>query len=309
MPHDHGLGHHGHHHAGPANEFSRAFAIGLALNLAYVAIEAVAGVAVHSIALLADAGHNLGDVVALGAAWLAAWLGTRRPSGTYTYGFRRASILAALANAILLLVVTGGIGWAAIERLITPEPTGGGTIVAVALAGILVNGATALLFMSGRRKDLNVRAAFMHMAADAALTAGVAVAGAIILWTGWFRIDPAVSLVISAAIVVGTWGLLRDAVNLSLDAVPSGISPDQVGLYLRSLPGVSEVHDLHIWGMSTTETALTAHLVRVDATNDDDLLQRISLEVRERFNIGHATVQLETPECAHECALRPDHVV
>lgn len=303
MPHDHVGGHI------DARAFGLAFAIGVVLNAAYVAIEAVAGLAVHSVALLADAGHNLGDVIALSGAWLAAWLGTRSPTGQYTYGFRRASILAALANAIILLVVTGGIGWAAIERLITPEPTGGGVIIIVAVAGIIVNGITAFLFMGGRGQDLNVRAAFTHMAADASLAAGVAVAGAIILFTGWLRVDPAVSLLISMVIVAGTWDLLRDSVNYSLDAVPPGISQEQVCLYLRSLPGVVEVHDLHIWGMSTTETALTAHLVRADATEDDGLLHRITHEVRERFNICHATVQLETPGRAHACELRPDHVV
>ena len=249
------------------------------------------------------------DVVGLAAAWLAAGLGTRSPTGQYTYGLRRASILAALANAIILLVVTGGIGWAAIERLIAPEPTEGGAIIAVAVAGIVVNGITALLFMRGRGQDLNVRAAFMHMAADASLAAGVAIAGAIILLTGWLRVDPAVSLVISVVIVMMTWDLLRDSVNLSLDAVPPGIDQEQVSRYLCSLPGVVEVHDLHIWGMSTTETALTAHLVRTDSRDDDDLLHRICHEVREHFNICHATVQLETPEHAHACELRPDHVV
>ena len=303
MPHDHAGEHTGSH------GFGLAFAIGVALNAAYVVIEAVAGFGIHSVALLADAGHNLGDVIALSAAWLAAWLGMRTPTGQYTYGLRRASILAALANAIILLVVTGGIGWAAIERLITPEPTGGGTIIVVAVAGIVVNGVTALLFMRGRGQDLNIRAAFMHMAADASLAAGVAIAGAVILLTGWLRVDPAVSLVISAVIVAGTWGLLRNSVKYSLDAVPPGISQEQVSLYLRSLPGVVEVHDLHIWGMSTTETALTAHLVRMDARDDDDLLHQITHEVRERFNICHATVQLETPEHAHACELRPDHVV
>lgn len=303
MPHDH-VGEHAVPHA-----FGAAFAIGVALNAGYVAIEAIAGVAVHSVALLADAGHNLGDVIALGAAWLAAWLGTRSPTGQYTYGFRRASILAALANAFILLVVTGGIAWAAIERLITPEPAGGGTIIVVAIAGIVVNGVTAFLFMGGRGEDLNIRAAFTHMAADASLAAGVAIAGGIILLTGWLRVDPAASLVISAVIVVSTWDLLRASVKYSLDAVPPGINQEQVSRYLRSLPGIIEVHDLHVWGMSTTETALTAHLVRADASDDDDLLHRIGHEVRERFNICHATVQLETPEHAHACELRSDHVV
>ncbi|MDA8248990.1 MAG: cation diffusion facilitator family transporter, partial [Rhodospirillales bacterium] len=301
----HGIG--GHHHA-PAS-FGRAFAIGVGLNTAYVLAEAFWGISAHSVALLADAGHNLGDVIGLLGAWLAAWLGTRGPSGQYTYGLRRASILAALANAIILLVVTGGIAWEAIQRLIAPEPAGGRVIVAVAAGGILVNGVTALLFMSGRKHDLNIKAAFLHMVADTLLTLGVAIAGGIIMLTGWLWLDPAVSLVISVVIVVGTWSLLRDSVNLSLDAVPPGIHQDEVGDYLRALPGITEVHDLHIWAMSTTETALTAHLVREDAAADGGLLQRITHEVRERFGIGHATVQFETADTAHRCALRPDHVV
>jgi cobalt-zinc-cadmium efflux system protein len=313
--HDHGDHHDHEHHHGPSGHggapahFGRAFALGVGLNVAYVLAEAFWGLAAHSVALLADAGHNLGDVVGLLGAWLAAWLSLKRPGGPYTYGLRRASILAALANAILLLVVTGGIAWEAIQRVLVPEPTGGFVIVAVALGGVVINGLTAALFLSGRKGDLNVRAAFLHMAADTSLSLGVAVAGAVILLTGWLWVDPAVSLAISVVIVLSTWSLLREAVNLSLDAVPPGIDQEQVGAYLRSLPGVSEVHDLHIWGMSTVETALTAHLVREDAAADSDLLQRITRDVRERFGIGHATVQLETPETARRCELRPDHVI
>ena len=313
MPHDH---HHehghahgpgGHHHA-PA-DFGRAFAIGVALNAAYVLAEAFWGFSVHSMALLADAGHNLGDVAGLLGAWLAAWLSKRRPTGTYTYGLRRSSILAALANAMILLFVTGGIAWEAIHRLIDPAPTGGLVIVVVSLVGVVVNGVTAWLFMSGRKGDLNIKAAFTHMAADAMLTLGVAAAGLVILWTGWLWVDPAVSLILSVVILVGTWSLLRDSVNLSLDAVPPGIDQGKVDAYLRTLPGVSEVHDLHIWGMSTTETALTAHVVCEDGRDDGVLLHQITREVRERFGIGHATVQLESPETARGCALRSDEVV
>ncbi|HQT77935.1 MAG TPA: cation diffusion facilitator family transporter [Rhodopila sp.] len=303
--HQHGGG--GHHHA-PV-DFGRAFAIGVGLNTAYIVAEAFWGISAHSVALLADAGHNLGDVAGLLGAWLAAWLSKRRPSGQFTYGLRRSSILAALANAIILLLVTGGIAWEAIQRLITPDPAGGLVIMVVAVAGIFVNGITAWLFMSGRKGDLNIKAAFMHMAADALLTFGVAVAGGIIMLTGWLWLDPAVSLVVSLVIIVGTWSLLRDSVNLSLDAVPRGIDQDDVSRYLGALPGVSEVHDLHIWAMSTTETALTAHLVREDAGADSGLLCQIALEVRERFGIGHATVQFENAETADRCALRSDHVV
>jgi cobalt-zinc-cadmium efflux system protein len=303
--HHHGIG--SQHHA-PAS-FDRAFIIGIGLNTAYVLAEAYWGFAAHSVALLADAGHNLGDVAGLFAAWLAAWLAQRRPSGQYTYGLRRASILAALGNALVLLVVTGAIAWEAVRRLIEPEPSGGFVILVVSVGGVLVNGGTALLFMSGRKYDLNIRAAFMHMAADALLTLGVAVAGAVIMVTGWLWVDPAVSLALSVVIVVGTWSLLRDSVNLSMDAVPPGIDPREVGRYLRSLPGVAEVHDLHIWGMSTTETALTAHLVRAEGAGEGDLLDRAAREMRARFNIGHTTLQVETPEMASRCELRPDHVV
>lgn len=309
--HGHGHGHehgHGHHHHAPA-DFGRAFAIGLALNLAYVVVEAFWGIAAHSMALLADAGHNLGDVAGLGGAWLATWLGRRGPSAQYTYGLRRASILSALANAVILLVATGGIAWEAILRLIRPEPSGGIAIMAVAAAGIVVNGGTALMFASGRKGDLNVRAAFTHMVADASLTLAVLIAGGVILATGWQRLDPAVSLIVGVAIVAGTWSLLRDSVNLSLDAVPPGIEQGEVAAYLRGLPGVREVHDLHVWGLSTTESALTVHLVRDGAEGDDDLLRRIPHEVRERFGIGHATIQLESPQAAHTCHLRPADVV
>jgi cobalt-zinc-cadmium efflux system protein len=308
--HDHaGHGHaggHGHHHG---TDFGRAFAIGVALNLAYVVAEVAWGLSAHSVALLADAGHNSGDVIGLGGAWLAAVLSRRGPSGAYTYGLRRSSILSALANAILLLVVTGGIAWEAVWRLISPEPTHGVVVMAVALGGLVVNAVTAWLFLSGRKGDLNIRAAFQHMAADAGLAFGVAVAGGVIMLTGWTRLDPAASLIISAVIVAGTWSLLRDAVKFSLDAIPPGIDPEAVAAYLRALPDVCEVHDLHIWGLSTTETALTAHLVRPEGLADGPLLHRIAREVRERFGIGHATVQMETPETASDCALRPDHVV
>ena len=267
------------------------------------------GLSVHSVALLADAGHNLGDVAGLLGAWLASWLSTRRPGGKYTYGLRRSSILAALANAVILLVVTGGIIWEAISRLINPQPAGGLTIVIVALAGVAVNGITAWLFMEGREGDLNIRGAFLHMAADASLALGVAIAGGVILVTGWLWVDPAVSLVISVVIVWGTWSLLRDAVNLSLDAVPPGIDQEAVGSYLKEVSGVEEVHDLHIWALGTQETALTVHLVLPDGHNGEGLIERLSGEIRQRFGIGHATFQMETPEAARRCGLRPDHVV
>ncbi|MDQ2734695.1 MAG: cation diffusion facilitator family transporter [Pseudomonadota bacterium] len=303
--HAHGIG--GHQHA-PAN-FGKAFAIGIALNLAYVLGEAFYGVASHSLALLADAGHNLGDVLGLAGAWLASVLSRRPPSGRFTYGLRGSSILAALGNAVILLVVTGGIAWEGIRRLMHPEPTVGYTIMAVAAVGILVNGVTAYLFMAGRKDDLNIKGAFLHMASDALVALGVVIAGAVILWTGWLWLDPAISLMISAVIVVGTWSLLRDSVSLSLDAVPPGLDKDEVEAFLRGLPGVTEIHDLHIWGMSTTETALTAHLVRPAAAVDDDLLRHACDELKKRFKIGHATFQVEDGRGAHPCVLKPDEVV
>ena len=296
----------GHVHA-PAS-FGRAFAIGIGLNVAYVAAEAAYGVAAHSLALLADAGHNAGDVLGLVAAWLAAWLGKRAPAGAYTYGLRGSSILAALGNAVVLLLVTGGIAWEAIQRLFTPEPVAGATIMVVAALGIVVNGVTAWLFMSGRKGDLNIRGAFLHMASDALVSAGTVLAGGLILWTGWHWIDPAISLAISVVIVAGTWSLLRDAVRMALAAVPPGIDRPAVEAFLRGLPGVQSVHDLHIWGMSTTETALTAHLVRPGSL-DDALLHHAAEQLRERFSIGHATFQLEAGDPAHPCPLASEQVV
>jgi cobalt-zinc-cadmium efflux system protein len=308
--HDHDHDHaHSHGHAHAPVHFGRAFAIGIALNLAYLVVEAGFGVAANSLALISDAAHNLGDVLALGAAWGAATLAARRPSGRYTYGLRRTSIFAAVGNAVALLIVTGGVAWQAIMRLIAPEPTHGVIVIVVAAAGIVVNGSTALLFLRGRKDDLNIRAAFQHMAADAAIALGVAAAGGAILATGWQWLDPAAGLIVGAVIVAGTWSLLREAVNLSLDAVPEGIDRTAVKAYLDALPGIVEVHDLHIWGLSTTETALTAHLIYADGTRHDALLPEICTAVRERFGIGHATIQLETPELARQCALRPDHVV
>ncbi|HXE15695.1 MAG TPA: cation diffusion facilitator family transporter [Stellaceae bacterium] len=306
--HAHQHGHHqGHDHA-PA-DFGRAFAIGIALNLGYLAVEAGFGIAANSLALISDAAHNLGDVLALGLAWGAAALSGRRPTARYTYGLRRSSILAALANGAALLIVTGAIALEAIMRLLAPEPTHGNTVAVVAAAGIVINGSTALMFLRGRKRDLNVRGAFQHMAADALVSLGVVVAGVAILLTGWQWLDPAVSLAVSAVIVAGTWELVREAASLSLDAVPRGIDRAEVETYLRGLAGVTDVHDLHIWAMSTTETALTAHLICAGEQIDTALLPAVCAEVRRRFGIGHATIQLETEELARQCALRPDHVV
>lgn len=304
---DHPGHHHGHHHA-PAS-FGRAFALGIALNLGYVAAEAFYGVIAHSLALVADAGHNLGDVLGLATAWTAAHLGKRLPSSRFTYGLGRSSVMAALGNAVALLVITGGIAGEAIRRLFDPEPAGGVTIMVVAAIGILVNGFTALMFMAGSKGDLNIRGAFLHMASDALVSVGVVISGGIILATGWTWLDPAVSLAVSIIIVVGTWSLLRDSVTLSLDAVPPGVDRSAVLQHLAALPGVIEVHDLHIWGLSTTEIALTAHLICDDLRAGESLLPAICAEFREDFGIGHVTIQIETPTVAGLCALRPDDVV
>ncbi|AHG88674.1 cation diffusion facilitator family transporter [Gemmatirosa kalamazoonensis] len=313
--HDHALGH-GHHHGhgghghahGPA-DYGRAFAIGTALNVAFVVVEAGFGLRVHSMALLADAGHNLSDVLGLVLAWAGTVLARRIPTRRRTYGLRSTTILAALANAVFLLVAVGGVAWEAVHRFANPEPVVGGVVALVALVGLVVNGATALLFMSGRSHDLNVRGAFLHMAADAAVSAGVVVAGLVIGATGWLWLDPALSLAIVVVIAIGTWGLLRDSLDLALHAVPSHIDPQAVGAYLEALPGVSAVHDLHIWGMSTTDVALTAHLVRPvpegEEEDDDAFLLRASRELRTRFGIAHPTLQIERGRGPHSCDLLP----
>ena len=287
----------------------RAFAVGTALNAGFVVLQVVFGLGAHSLALLADAGHNLGDVLGLLLAWWASHLARSRPTDRRTYGLGRSSILAALANAVFLLVAVGGITWEAIRRINDPAPVAGGTVVWVAAVGIAVNAATALLFMRGRQDDLNVRGAFLHMAADAAVSAGVVVAGVLILCTGWHWLDPVTSLVINAVIVWGTWGLLRDATNLALDAVPPGIDPGAVRRYLEEQPGVRAVHDLHIWALSTTQTALTAHLVQPEGGVDDAALARVCGELREQFGIAHATIQIERGDTDHPCGLADEHAI
>ena len=274
-----------------------------------MAAEAVYGIKGNSVALLADAGHNLGDVLGLLLAWGAGALAQYRPTKRYTYGLRSTSILAALANAALLLLVTGGIAWEAITRFRDPEQAEGHIVIVVAALGVVINVATALLFMSGRKGDLNIRAAFTHMAGDAAIALGVVVAGIVILYTGWSWLDPAVSLAIALLVIFGTWGLLRDAVNLALQAVPEGIELAKVRDYLGSVPGVTEVHDLHVWGLSTTETALTAHLVMPGGYPGDALREQICAELRQHHAISHPTLQIELGEPEHPCALAPDHVV
>jgi cobalt-zinc-cadmium efflux system protein len=293
--------HQGHAHAHLPAKFGRAFAIGTTLNLGYVAIQVVFGIAAHSLALLADAGHNLGDVFGLLLAWSAVHLGRRAPTERRTYGMKRSSILAALANAVFLLIVTGGITWEAIRRLGDLGPVASWTIIWVALGGIAVNTATALLFQEGRTRDLNVRGAFLHMAADAAVSAGVVFAGVVILFTGWRWVDPAVSLIVNAVIVWSTWGLLRASLNMALDAVPENINVSEVKQYLASLPAVTNVHHLHIWPLSTTETALTVHLVKSDASSNDGLINRLNSDLNRRFGINHTTIQFEQVCASNEC--------
>lgn len=294
---------HGHSHA-PAN-FGRAFAIGITLNVAFVIIEAVYGAIAHSLALLADAGHNLSDVAGLVLAWGATVLVRRLPTKRRTYGMRRSSIIASLLNALLLLIAIAAIAWEAVNRLSDPQPVSSGIVMSVAAVGILINGVTAWLFMSGSKGDLNIRGAFLHMAADAAVSLGVVLAALAMRYTGWLWLDPVVSLAIVVVIAIGTWGLLRDSLDLALDAVPRGIDPGEVETYLAALPGVAAVHDLHIWGMSTTEAALTVHLVTPDAKIDDALLGRINRELREKFEIHHTTVQFELGDADHPCGQAP----
>lgn len=296
MPSDHQHDHagHGHGHGEAPKSFGRAFAIGTALNMGFVVVEAVYGLLAGSMALLADAGHNLSDVLGLLIAWGAASLGRRSPKGRYTYGFRSSSILAAFLNALLLIVAIVVIAVEAVRRFSDPAPVAGGTVMIVAGIGIVVNTATALLFMSGRKGDLNIRGAFLHMAADAAVSAGVVVAGFIIFKTGLTWIDPVTSLVIVAVVAIGTWGLLRDSVNMSLQAAPPGLDPQEIGDFLRSQVGVETIHDLHVWPMSTTETALTVHLLVPSGYPGDTYTAKVAAGLKERFGIDHATIQIET---------------
>ncbi len=284
--------------------FGAAFAVGVTLNVLFVVIQVIFGIFAHSLALIADAGHNLSDVLGLVLAWAASALARRAPTERRTYGWRSTTILAALFNAIFLLVAVGAIAWEAIHRFRVHIEVVAPTVIWIAAIGILVNGATALMFMSGRKRDLNIRGAFMHMAADAVISFGVVLAGFAILATGWHWIDPVVSLLIAAAIIWGTWGLLRDSIDLALQAVPRGIEIRDVRKYLTDLPHVTAVHDLHIWPMSTTETALTAHLVRDVNDCDCSLLNRAARDLRDQFQIHHATLQFETLD--HECNLAPE---
>jgi cobalt-zinc-cadmium efflux system protein len=291
---------HNHSHSHAAN-YGRAFAIGIALNVLFVLVEVFYGWQADSLALLSDAGHNLSDVLGLLAAWGGYYLGKLRPNHKHTYGLGRATIMAALFNALILLIAIGGIAWEAIVRFSHPVPIQGGTVMLVAAIGVVINGITAWLFMSGNQNDLNLRGAFLHMAADALVSLGVVIAGAIYIWTGWTWLDPTISLVIAVVILLGTWGLLRQSLHLSLDGVPASVELDRVKSYLSSLPGVIEVHDLHVWAMSTSETALTVHLVISDGHPGDEFLNRVADELHDDFAIEHATIQIEMNN--QSCAL------
>ena len=304
--HIHSHDHHSHTDAGHSHHlpttFGKAFAIGIALNIVYVAAQVLFGLFAHSLALLSDAGHNLGDVLGLFMAWGASRLAQRAPTSRYTYGLRRSSIMASLANAILLFVTVGGITWEAIRRFWEPTSVAGVTVICVAAVGIVINGVTAMLFASGRKGDLNIRGAFVHMAADAVVSVSIVIAGIVILLSGWWWLDPVVSLVINAVMNLwGTWGLLRVWVNMELDAVPPGVDVASVENYFRSLSGVTDFHHLHIWSLSTTQAALTVHLIKPQTGGDDDLLESVNQELSERFGISHATIQFERQMPAQCC--------
>lgn len=305
---------HHHHHScdhdhGHVDTTSRAFAVGVALNLGFVVVEAGFGLFSNSLSLLADAGHNFSDVLGLLAAWGALILSRRLPTPRFTYGMRGSTILAALANAMLLLLAIGGIAWEAMRRFSNPAPVNETIIIWVALVGFLINLGTALMLMKGREHDLNLRGAFLHMVADAAVSLGVVVAGFGMMWTGWLWLDPAISIVIVAVIFIGTWSLLKQSLRLSLHGVPDNIDSGEVRAFLAGLPEVAQVHDLHIWGMSTTETALTAHLVVCDQHPGNAFLAQLADELEHRFRISHATFQIELSSGETVCRLAPEHVV
>jgi cobalt-zinc-cadmium efflux system protein len=300
--HDHDKGHgHGHAHALPADGINVRMGIAVALNLTFVIVEGGFGFLSNSVALIADAGHNLSDVLGLVCAWTAMFLMRRPPGARFTYGLGRSSVLAALMNAVLLLMACGAIAWEALSRLAAPPVVAGATVMGVAAVGIVLNGLCAWLLHAGHEHDLNRRSAFIHMLGDAAMAAGVLVSGGLILLTGWNWLDPVVSLAIVAAILVSTWGLLRDSVNLSLDGVPSGVNSSAIMTFLAGQRGVTDVHDLHIWALSTTSVALTAHLVVPERGSEEALLDMLTPHLKQRFRIDHATLQIERDRCDHGC--------
>jgi cobalt-zinc-cadmium efflux system protein len=296
---------HSHHHH-EINNYNRSFAIGIALNVIFVIIEVSYGLLADSLALIADAGHNLSDVMSLMLAWGANYLATKHPTHKRTYGLRKVTIMASLLSAVLLLVAMGGIAWESVERLSSPQPVDGVIIIIVAAIGVVINTLTALLFVKGQKHDLNIRAAYLHMAADAAISLGVVIAGIAIMLTGWIWLDPAISLFIVVAILVGTWQLLRDSIDLSIDAVPQNIDVCEVKEYLLNLTNVTDLHDLHIWALSTTENALTVHLVTSDSLIYNHFIQEIQEHLHHHFNIAHVTIQIENEADDYHCVLNRD---
>jgi cobalt-zinc-cadmium efflux system protein len=292
---------HEHHHSHQRIDHSFAFGAGIILNLTYIMVQFIFGLISNSMALIADAGHNLGDVLGLSLSWGAAYLATTSVTNKRTYGLRKSTVLASLLNAIILLIAMGAISIESIRRIIFPETSSGETMIIVASVGIIINGLTAILFAKGREKDLNIKSAFVHMGSDALVSFGVVVTGIVVSFTGWRLIDPIVSLIIVAVITKGTWGLLKDSFHLSMDAVPSGINLDEVKAYLDSLEGVEEVHDLHIWAMSTTENAMSVHLVIPHGNKDDNFLKKVCSEVHIKFDIEHTTIQIEKSEQGANC--------
>jgi len=301
MSHSH---HHHHHHE--IHNYNRSFGIGIALNVIFVIIEVGYGLYADSLALIADAGHNLSDVMSLMLAWGANYLATKQPTHQRTYGLRKVTIMASLLSSVLLFVALGGIAWESIERLSSPQFVNGGVIITVAAIGVVINTATALLFVKGQKHDLNIRAAYLHMAADAAISLGVVIAGIAIMLTDWIWLDPAISLVIVIAILLSTWNLLRDSIDLSIDAVPQGINVSEIKNYLLDLENISDLHDLHVWALSTTETALTVHLATTNEVIDNRFLQKIQEDLHHHFNIVHATIQIENQSDDYICLLDRD---
>ncbi len=287
------------HHSVPTN-INHAFKLGILINLIFVFIETIFGFSANALSLIADAGHNLSDVLGLVVSWVAVLLSSRPRTSNRTYGYKRSSILAALFNAIFLLVAIGGILVEALQRLQNPQPVAENKVIVVALIGILINGFTAYLFMKDQHHDLNVKGAFLHMAADTLVSVGVVVAAVIVKFTNWFWLDPVISLVIAVIIFIGTWGLLRDAVNLSLDAVPKAVDYDEVKKFIEATPGVLAIHDLHIWGISTTENALTVHICRQTLADNNQFLEKLDHELTKNFALSHITIQVELGEIENE---------
>jgi len=292
-----------HNHTHAPKNYNLSFAIGIALNVSFVIVELFYGVLADSIALIADAWHNLSDVLSLVLAWGASYLASKAATPRRTYGLRRLTILASLFSSILLLIALGGIAWESIERLFSPDPVKGYVVITVAAIGVIINTITALLFVSGQKHDLNLRAAYLHMAADAGISFGVVLAGIAIVFTGWLWLDPVISLLIVLVVLVGTWNLLKDSLNLSIDAVPKDIDIVDVIEYLNALDGVSQIHDLHVWALSTRQNALSVHLVRSEEITDNTFLQAIQEHLHHEFNIGHATIQVEKEDSSHSCSL------